>query len=265
VITLEDITQAFKGDSGELALALHYSIWEGFHEDLAKGSTSNQVKPLMKQCASADHRLLKSDAEHWDRLVILPHAEKEWPEKIAILRNGWPGGAGKHRPVTRLAVLLWLERLYHPDLGDTTLTDLQDLFSMQPEEAARQAEYRRYCSGLLQGKVPGTFEETVSTRIRSARARNAVLYRDEYTCRNPRCTGQCDDVNDKGKPIVHVDHIRELGDSGPDDPRNMITLCPNCHAIKTLGRSRGQLTDKLSEIALQRHATLWGVDSGSTA
>lgn len=258
MITLEEITQAFKVDTGGLALALHDSIWEGFHEDLAKGSTSNQIKPLMKRFAGTDHRLLKSDAAHWDRFVILPHAEKEWPEKIAILRNGWPGGAGKHRPVTRLAVLLWLEQLYHPDLGDTTLTDLHGLFSEQPGEATRQAEYRRRCSGLLQGQAPGTVMKTVSTPIRSARARNAVLFRDEYTCRNPRCTGQPDDVNDQGKPIVHVDHILELGASGPDDPRNMITLCPNCHAIKTLGRSRGQLGTELAEIALHRHATLWG-------
>ena len=223
VITLEDIMQAFKGDGGKLALALHESIWKGFHDDLEQGSTSNQVKHLMKRYAVADHRLLKSDADRWERLVILPHAEKEWPEKIAILRNGWPGGAVKHRPVTRLAVLLWLERLY-PDLGDTTLTDLHELFSEQPGEAVRQAEYRHQCRGLLQGNAPGTVKKTASTLIRSARARNAVLYRDEYTCRNPRCTGQPDDVNDRGKPIVHVDHIRELGDSGLDDPRNMITL-----------------------------------------
>lgn len=211
-----------------------------------------------RRFAGADHRLLKSDAEHWDRRVILPHAEKEWPKKIEILRNGWPGGASKHRPVTRLAVLLWLERLYHPDLGDTTLTDLHDLFSEQPQEVTRQAEYRRQCRGLLQGQAPGTVKKTVSIPIRSTRARSAVLYRDEYTCRNPRCTGQPDDVNDQGKPIVHVDHILELGDSGPDDPRNMITLCPNCHAIKTLGRSRSHLSTELAEIALQRHATLWG-------
>jgi hypothetical protein len=258
VITLEEITQAFKDDDGELALALHESIWEGFHSDLAQGSTSNQVKPLVEQFGGTEHRLLRPDALHWDRVVILPYAQKEWPEQITILRKGWPGGTGKHPPVTRLAILLWLERLYHPNLGETTLTDLHGLFSEQSEGATRQAEYRRQCRGLLQWQAPSTVMKTVLTSIRSARARNAVLYRDEYTCRNPRCTGQPDDVNDQGKPLVHVDHILELGDSGPDDPRNMITLCPNCHAIKTLGRSRNQLGAELSQIARQRHVALWG-------
>lgn len=254
MITLEEIREAFADDGGGLALALHESIWEGIQEDLARGTTRNRVKPLVDDFANKDHPLMRPDALHWDRLVILPHAEKEWPEHIAILREGWPG---KHPPVTRLAILLWLERLYQPDLGDTTLTDLRGLFPERSAEATRHAEYRRQCRGLLRWQAPGTAMQAVSTPIRSARARRAVLYRDEYTCRNPHCTGQPDDVNDRGKPLVHVDHILELGSYGPDDPRNMITLCPNCHEVKTHGRSRDPLSAELSEIAQQRHAVLW--------
>ncbi len=255
MLTLEEITEVFTDDGGSLALALHESFWEGIREDLAQGRTRNQVKHLVEYYGGKDHPLMRLDALHWDRLVIRPHAEKTWPEHIAILRAGWPG---ERPPVTRLAILLWLEWLYHPDLGDTTLTDLHGLFPERSAEAVRQAEYRRQCRGLLKWQVPGTVVQAVSTPMRSARARKAVLYRDEYTCRNLRCTGQPDDVNDQGKPLVHVDHILKLGGYGPDDPRNMITLCPNCHEVKTRGRSRDRLSAELSEVAWQRHAAIWG-------
>ena len=254
MITLQEIREVFTDDGGVLALAFHESIWEGIQEDLAQGSTTNQVKPLLEEFGGEENPLMRQDALHWDRLVILPHAEKEWPEHFAILREGWPG---ERPPVTRLAILLWLERLYQPVLGDTTLTDLRDLFPERSAEATRQAEYRRLCRGLLQGQVPDTVTRAVSIRIRSARARKAVLCRDEYKCSNPHCTGQPYDVNDRGEPLVEVDHILELGIRGPDDPQNMITLCPNCHKVKTHGHSRDQLSAELSEIARQRHAVLW--------
>jgi 5-methylcytosine-specific restriction protein A len=32
-----------------------------------------------------------------------------------------------------------------------------------------------------------------------------------------------------GNPYLEPHHIRRLGDGGPDDPRFMAALCPNCH------------------------------------
>jgi hypothetical protein len=43
VITLEEIREVFTADGGALALQLHESIWEEIQEDLARGSTRNQV------------------------------------------------------------------------------------------------------------------------------------------------------------------------------------------------------------------------------
>jgi 5-methylcytosine-specific restriction protein A len=36
----------------------------------------------------------------------------------------------------------------------------------------------------------------------------------------------------------------------------MIALCPNCHAIKTHGRTREQLRQELLTIARQRHTEI---------
>ena len=49
VITLQEIREVFTDDGGVLALAFHESIWEGIQEDLAQGSTTNQVKPLLEE------------------------------------------------------------------------------------------------------------------------------------------------------------------------------------------------------------------------
>ncbi len=51
-----------------------------------------------------------------------------------------------------------------------------------------------------------------------------------------RAKGKCEDCGQpapfntpSGFPFLEVHHIRRLSDGGPDDPRFMIGLCPNCH------------------------------------
>jgi 5-methylcytosine-specific restriction protein A len=64
------------------------------------------------------------------------------------------------------------------------------------------------------------------------------------------------DVKKDGTPLFQVDHIVQLSDGGPDQPDNMIALCPNCHTAKTLGKNRNEMTRRLKKIALKRHTAL---------
>ena len=89
--------------------------------------------------------------------------------------------------------------------------------------------------------------------LRLLSARRAVLLRSQGHCENPHCTGEPQDVTDAGHPILEVDHIHDLANGGPDHPEQMIALCPNCHAIKTRGRTREQLRHVLLTVARQRH------------
>jgi 5-methylcytosine-specific restriction protein A len=61
------------------------------------------------------------------------------------------------------------------------------------------------------------------------------------------------DVTLRGRAILEVDHVDDLALGGPDHPRHMIALCPNCHAAKTRGSKRGQLTRHLRELAAGLH------------
>ena len=63
-------------------------------------------------------------------------------------------------------------------------------------------------------------------------------------------------VDEQGIPLFQVDHIVQLSDGGPDQPDNMIALCPNCHTAKTLGKNRAAMTSRLRRIALEKHSAL---------
>jgi 5-methylcytosine-specific restriction protein A len=122
------------------------------------------------------------------------------------------------------------------------------------EDACRRlCDLAEHSSKRNAGKrVPRTSKEP----IRSAPARRAVLLRSKGNCENPDCIGHPDVLTDAGDPILEIDHIHDLAKDGPDDPIQMIALCPNCHAIKTRGRDREQLRQRLFEVARQRHQDL---------
>ena len=123
----------------------------------------------------------------------------------------------------------------------------------------RAAEYQRRCVRadlFWQGQNSRRAARTSAVPVRSDDARLAVLIRSGGHCENPRCAGDIRDVTDAGAPILEIDHIQDLALGGVDDPAQMIALCPNCHSIKTRGRTRDQLRLVLSVTARTRHNQL---------
>ncbi|MFE2326697.1 HNH endonuclease [Streptomyces sp. NPDC059385] len=93
--------------------------------------------------------------------------------------------------------------------------------------------------------------------IRIPSARRAVILRSGGRCESPLCAGgQPVDITDSGEPLLDVDHVDELAAGGADHPAQMIALCPNCHRVKTLGRTRHDLIPVLRETARRLHAEL---------
>jgi 5-methylcytosine-specific restriction protein A len=171
----------------------------------------------------------------------------------------------------RVAVVGAILQTYFPDtdyvelLEDVGLSDAgiaaeagdadDDVYSQSPLEEA----YRRLCgvADLHRARRGGRrVARTSESPVRSAAARRAVLMRSGGQCENPRCAQLAPDLTDSGDPILEIDHIHELALGGPDDPAQMIALCPNCHAIKTRGRSRVQLRSVLLATATERHNAL---------
>jgi 5-methylcytosine-specific restriction protein A len=131
--------------------------------------------------------------------------------------------------------------------------------SVLPDSPA-EARYRLLYGIASQGRnAQGgeRTERTVSAPVRSAVARDAVIARSRGRCENPRCTGDIQDKTPKGAPILQVDHIHDLAKGGPDDPIQMIALCPNCHAIKTYGSTSEELRKFLLGVARRRHEDMF--------
>jgi len=120
-------------------------------------------------------------------------------------------------------------------------------------------EYRRLCGivGSPSDRGPRLSQPRTTVDIlRLGSARRAVLLRSGGHCESPHCTGEPQDITDAGHPILEIDHVQDLALGGPDHPEQMIALCPNCHEIKTRGRTREQLRQELFTVARQRHETI---------
>jgi 5-methylcytosine-specific restriction protein A len=154
----------------------------------------------------------------------------------------------------------WFELLEEVGLSDTGIAaeagDSDDALALSsPLEDA----YRRLCGLAERGQAHNDGRRVTVTAdkpVRSAAARRAVLLRSQGKCENPSCTGEANDLTDTGDPILEIDHIHDLADGGPNAPAQMAALCPNCHAIKTRGRTREELRQTLFKVARERHAKL---------
>jgi 5-methylcytosine-specific restriction enzyme A len=161
----------------------------------------------------------------------------------------------------RAAAVCALVEKYFADVPHAALLSELGLLASPAEMAFsdRAAEYRRLCERadvFWTGGEDTRASRTSADPIRSGAARRAVILRSKGRCENPGCTGDIEDVTDRGEPLLEVDHIQDIAKGGEDNPAQMIALCPNCHAIKTHGRTRGQLRRKLLVVAARLHREL---------
>lgn len=62
------------------------------------------------------------------------------------------------------------------------------------------------------------------------------------------CSKEAPFRNKKGEPYLEVHHIKRLSDGGPDDPRWVIALCPNCHSRIHNGSDGKEFNDTLKNL-----------------
>ncbi len=64
-------------------------------------------------------------------------------------------------------------------------------------------------------------------RVRSEQVRRYVLARAAGVCE--KCKKPAPFQRADGTPYLEPHHLRRLADDGPDDPRTVAGICPNCH------------------------------------
>lgn len=99
-------------------------------------------------------------------------------------------------------------------------------FWKQPLEELREEVFASAENGET---LPSTLAERKRiVYVRSARLKAYVIRRANGFCEG--CCRPAPFLTRKNKPYFEPHHIRRVSDGGPDHPRWVIALCPNCHA-----------------------------------
>ncbi|MEZ0107896.1 hypothetical protein ABH920_001888 [Catenulispora sp. EB89] len=142
--------------------------------------------------------------------------------------------------------------IYRLDSADNrrALNRLLDQLGENPYAAAvGLLEYR-----AAHRVLPEAFSTVTTEPYRDPKAVELVIQRSGGFCENPEC--ECprfQHFTPAGKPILQVDHVVDLALGGPDHPANMIAVCPNCHAIKTLSADCEKWRSIFREAAAELH------------
>ena len=101
----------------------------------------------------------------------------------------------------------------------------------------------------------GTLEtSTRLNRLRSEAVRQYVLARAAGICEC--CKKSAPFKTGAGAAYLEPHHIRRLGDGGPDDPRHVAGICPNCHREIHYGINGNILNSTLQAFVTSRESKL---------
>lgn len=93
---------------------------------------------------------------------------------------------------------------------------------------------------------PEKFEPSSQVSIkRSDIIKTYALSRADGKCES--CENDAPFLKRNGQPYLEVHHIQELSKGGSDSPKNVASLCPNCHARITYGQDSTEFNDELKE------------------
>jgi 5-methylcytosine-specific restriction enzyme A len=95
-------------------------------------------------------------------------------------------------------------------------------------------------------------ERQTSYRQRSQWIRLYVLRRANGQCAG--CGSPAPFTTRDGQPYPEVHHIRRLSDGGPDHPRWVAAICPNCHRRAHSAEDAITYNERLSQVAREREA-----------
>lgn len=100
-------------------------------------------------------------------------------------------------------------------------------------------------------RIAAKAQRVINQRIRSARVRKLVLERADGLCEG--CEKPAPFKDNHGFPFLETHHTIRAAEDGPDDPRYVIALCPNCHRRTDYGEDAKSFNNSL----IQRLAKLY--------
>lgn len=110
------------------------------------------------------------------------------------------------------------------------------LWTMQLDELRQRAYQPVRSAASLQKQVRNTYRRSEAVKV-------YVLRRAAGVCE--ACGQPAPFTTETGQPFLEPHHIRRLADGGPDDPRWVAAVCPNCHREAHYGQQRDRLNREL--------------------
>lgn len=90
-------------------------------------------------------------------------------------------------------------------------------------------------------------ERKAVTWLRSRAIKLYVEKRADGTCEG--CKHEAPFSTQQGRPYLETHHIRRLSDGGPDHPRWVVALCPNCHRRAHYADDGERYNQRMADIA----------------
>lgn len=103
-------------------------------------------------------------------------------------------------------------------------------------------------------RTPPTTSSNRSRYTRSDVVRDFALRAADGECKG--CGEEAPFLDTNEEPFLEVHHLHRRSDGGPDDPENVIAICPNCHRRAHYGQDQESFNQKLIDIAEERNMDL---------
>lgn len=117
------------------------------------------------------------------------------------------------------------------------------------------AELRKKALAAVATPSGGTAKDRTKRYYeRNETIRTYVLRRAEGHCE--RCATAAPFKTKDRLPYLEPHHIRRLSDGGPDDPRFMAALCPNCHRMIHYGIDGPKANAELTNVVAKKESAL---------
>jgi 5-methylcytosine-specific restriction protein A len=137
--------------------------------------------------------------------------------------NSWePRIAPDKRGQSRRAIVFHLV-----PVGERLPSEAEDLIEVAVAEGSLEEMRRRALASGSEATQANTREAKLRYYERNATVRAYVLRRANGTCE--ACQRPAPFRRSDGTPYLEPHHTRKLSDSGPDHPRWIGGICPNCH------------------------------------
>jgi len=112
-------------------------------------------------------------------------------------------------------------------LQELELEDGQIALEPPPQVPPEELRARAYAAATNAPITKTTSSPAAILYQRSRAVRDWVLERAAGECEG--CAEPAPFMTSSGRPFLEAHHIRRLSDGGPDDPRFVAGICPNCH------------------------------------